>query len=160
MTVAAALVASACSSSGAPSAIPTPPPGGPPTCPAVHPSPGTTSGPASIRGLPTDLPLPPALTLVTQGRTSSGVYAVHFTTPTSLHSSAVFIVGRYPKAGFVLGRGDAEPTEADAPWVHSGQRGLTRIHAVTPCQTSWVVTIVSPQDGATPSTLLKDPSRP
>ncbi|HVT64312.1 MAG TPA: hypothetical protein VHD81_04100 [Mycobacteriales bacterium] len=144
--IAAAPLAGACSGSSVPAAIPTPPPGGPPTCPAVQPSPDPTAGAAAIRGIPARLPLPPNLTFVTQGRIGGGVYAVHFTTPTSLYSSALFVVKRYPKAGFLLGRGDAEATEADTPWVYSGQRGLTRINEVTACQTSWVIAIVLPTD--------------
>lgn len=142
----AVLAPTACGGSGNAGAIPTPPPGGPPTCPAVQPSPDETSGPSAIKGLPADLPLPPTLTLVTQGRIGGGVYAVHFTTPTSLYSSALFVVKRYPKAGFILGRGDAEPTEADTPWVYSRQRGLTRINEQSACVTSWVVALVLPQD--------------
>ena len=115
-----------------------------PTCPAVTASPSATSAAAEkiLRSLPFDLPIPPQATPVGAMTTADGVRVVRYMTPTSLRDSVLFILQRYQKAGYVIGRGDAEPTEADAPWVHSTTRGLTRVAAVQQCQTLWLVAVV------------------
>jgi hypothetical protein len=55
------------------------------------------------------------------------------------HQTVLFIVDRYPKAGYTLGRGDAEATEADAPFVKNKVRGLTRVAALEACKTLWLI---------------------
>jgi len=70
------------------------------------------------------------------------VHIVKFTTPTSLRESVLFVVRKLPKAGYVLGRGDAEATEADAPFVHGDTRGLVRMLEVGTCQTLWLLATV------------------
>lgn len=88
--------------------------------------------------LPADLPRPPAATV--QGTTSTGaVTIVRFTTATSLRDAVLFVVDKYPHAGYLLGRGDAEANEADAPFVHGDLRGVTRMSQVAPCLTQWLV---------------------
>jgi hypothetical protein len=86
--------------------------------------------------------------------TSDGIHVVRFTTPTSLRTSVLFIVERYPKAGYVIGRGDAEATEADAPFVHNQVRGLTRVTEISLCQTLWLVASVAVTNKGVTSPLL------
>jgi hypothetical protein len=94
--------------------------------------------------------MPPSVTVVDAQRTSDGVAVVRFTTPTTLRDSVLFIVGRYPKAGYLIGRGDAEATEADAPFVHGQVRGLTRVAQVQQCQTLWLVASVAAPAATSP----------
>jgi hypothetical protein len=77
---------------------------------------------------------------------------LRFSTPTSLREAVIFVVEKFPKAGYVLGRGDAEPSEADAPFVKGDLRGLVRMTGVATCQTVWLLATVNMQQtsGNTP----------
>jgi hypothetical protein len=125
----------------APSARPIPTP----TCPSASattaPTPPALS--RALRKLPFDLPMPDNITLVEATSTKDGIQVVKFTTPTTLRDAVLFIVDRYPKAGYVLGRGDAEATEADAPFVKNKLRGLTRLASIESCKTLWLVASVT-----------------
>lgn len=132
---------------------------------AVSPQPVATSVPACPTPgqvkhvvwpakVPSDLPKPPNATLNGQLSANDGVHIVKFTTPTSLRESVLFIVEKLPKAGYVLGRGDAEATEADAPFLHGSVRGLMRLVELGHCQTQWLLATVSNQAPTTGSPLL------
>jgi hypothetical protein len=110
----------------------------PPPCPTSS-HPVRTNWPSRV---PEDLPKPANATIQSQTTASDGVHIVKFTTPTSLRDSVLFVVHKLPKAGYVLGRGDAEATEADAPFVHGNLRGLVRMLGVAPCQTLWLLASV------------------
>jgi hypothetical protein len=100
----------------------------------------TTHWPQSV---PKELPKPPNATInEPPSTTTDGVHIVKFTTPTSLRESVLFVVQRFPKAGFALGRGDAEATEADAPFQHEGTTGLVRMLLMGECQTQWLLATV------------------
>lgn len=156
VTVAAIAVLSGCGGSSAPSAsaptqsaVPTP------TCPAVLPTPATSADTTKIlRHVPFDLPMPGNMTYVAS-RTTNGIRVVQFTTPNSLRDSVLFIVKRYQSAGYNLARGDAEATEADAPWAHTGVRGLTRVITVGNCQTQWLVASVATDSAGSNSPILQ-----
>lgn len=92
--------------------------------------------------VPSDLPKPPGVTIVSRQTTGEGVLLVRFRTPTSLRQSVLFVVERLPKAGYLLGRGDAEAGEADAPFVHGDVRGVLRMVAVAACRTEWLLATV------------------
>lgn len=151
VAVASALLAltfvAGCHSGSSPAAqqAPTPTTVATPTCPAVTatPTPASSAAAAALKKLPPDLPMPPSITPVDATTTSDHVQIVRFTTPTTLRTAVLFIVGRYPKAGYVLGRGDAEATEADAPFVRGDIRGLTRVAALQECKTLWLVAVAA-----------------
>jgi hypothetical protein len=92
----------------APSAAsrPTPAP-----CPAVNRP--ALRWPAAI---PADVPKPPAAVLGEVKTAAGGLTLVRFTTASSLQESVLFVVKEVQKAGYTLGRGDAEPS-ADRPIV-------------------------------------------
>jgi hypothetical protein len=146
-----------CSGGSKPAATPAPTQSlyTPPPCPKPAVSKPTT-WPSSI---PADLPKPPNATIQPKGvtTTSEGVHIVRFTTPSSLRESVLFIVKQYPAAGYAIGRGDAEATEADAPFVHGDIRGVTRISQLAQCQTLWLTATVKTSGGPGGSPLL--PSR-
>jgi hypothetical protein len=117
-----------------------------------------TQWPASV---PSDLPKPPHATITESTTTPDGVHITKFTTPTSLRDGVLFVVGELPKAGYVLGRGDAEVTEADAPFVHGDIRGLVRMLATQPCSTLWLLATVkanNPSTGGSPLLPTRSPS--
>jgi hypothetical protein len=104
--------------------------------------------------VPKDLPKPPNATIEQQMTASDGVHIVKFTTPTSLRDSVIFVVNKLPKAGYVLGRGDAEAAEADAPFVHGNIRGLVRMLETAPCTTLWLLASIDASSPNTNSPLL------
>jgi len=119
-----------------------------------------TKWPATV---PADLPKPPNATITESSPSPDGVHITKFTTPTSLRESVLFVVDKFPKAGYVLGRGDAEITEADAPFVHSASnmRGLVRMLATQPCSTLWLLATVkssNPGTGGSPLLPTHSPS--
>ena len=130
-----------CSGSSTPTSAPTPRQVPTPTCPSASttPSPHSTALTNALSKVPFGLPMPDDITVIDASTTKDGIAVVKFTTPTSLRQVVLFIVDRYPKAGYVLGRGDAEATEADAPFVKNGLRGLTRVAALEACKTLWLV---------------------
>jgi len=94
-------------------------------------------------GVPNELPKPPTAvrTAVTAG--AQGVTLVRFSTTSSLRESILYVVKALPAAGFTVGRGDAEATEADAPFINSGQQGIMRMVSVAPCRTDWLVAVAA-----------------
>lgn len=148
----AALLAG-CSGSADPSAAPTtaaaqsgPSPQSPPTC---APKPASLAWPDPV---PDDLPVPPAATLTEVQKRTDGLTVVTFSTAISIRQSVLFLIEEMPKAGYTLARGDAENTEADAPFVKGDLRGVMRMIAVEPCRTDWLmaVTTAAPAGGGSP----------
>ena len=107
-----------------------------PTCAPVKPT--TYSWPAQI---PQDLPKIPGAVIESSKKTSDGLFIVRFSTQAPLRDGVLFIVKKLPAAGFQLGRGDAEATEADAPFNKGDLRGVLRGAAVGICETKWVLAV-------------------
>jgi hypothetical protein len=133
------------------------------TCPKDTPTPAPSASAAvarALRSVPFDLPMPDNISVVDVTKTSDGIQVVKFTTPTSMRDTVLFIVDKYPKAGYVLGRGDAEATEADAPFVKGRLRGLTRVASLNQCQTLWLVATIatSGSNGGTSPLLSPHPT--
>jgi hypothetical protein len=101
--------------------------------------------------------MPDNITPVETTKTADGIQVVKFTTPTTLRAAVIFMVDRYPKAGYVVGRGDAEATEADAPFVKGKVRGLTRVATLQACQTLWLVATVANTAGTGGTSPLLSP---
>lgn len=155
--LALALVALLAGCGGAPRATsassPAPAGGASPTpCPA-----GSAAPVRWPQAVPADLPVPPTTRLASTERTPEGLVLVRFSTSQSVRDGVVFLVGALQPAGFTIGRGDAEGTEADVPFTRGSTRGLLKMLAQGPCRTSWVLAV---QDGAaaagsaTPAPLL------
>ncbi len=112
-----------------------------PAAPSLAPCPG---GPTALQwptAIPADLPKPPSATDGVVTDSPDGLTIVKFTTTTSLRESILFLIDALPAAGFTLGRGDAEATEADAPFVKGDVRGILRMIAPEPCRTDWLVAV-------------------
>ena len=144
------LVVAGCSGGGTTAAAPTPTPTrspaptrpSVPTCPPAQPA--TFSWPAPV---PADLPIPPGSVLGEVTQQPSGLTLVRFSTTQSIRDGVVFLVQQLPKAGYTLARGDAEASEADAPFVKGRTRGVMRILATGECKTDWVLAVAT-TDGA------------
>jgi hypothetical protein len=72
---------------------------------------------------------------------------VRFSTATSLRDSVLFVVREVQQAGFSLGRGDAEPAEADAPFGRGDVRGIYKMLVRGDCQTDWLVAVTQALPG-------------
>ena len=161
--VAGALLLAGCGGGGgsaapAPtSAAPSPVPVVTPVLPSCAPVPAK-AGFAWPKPVPADLPVPPGGALSDSRTTADGLTIVQFSTQYSLRDGVVFLVERLGKAGYTLGRGDAEATEADAPFAKADLRGVFRMIARTACQTDWLLAVTRRQSGGTGSPLL--PMRP
>jgi hypothetical protein len=105
-----------------------------PTCAPVRTKPYRWPAP-----VPPDLPKLPAVTLEKTRTTTDGLFVVQFSTSTSLRDGVLFIIKALPAAGYFLGRGDAEATEADAPFNKGELRGVLRGAAVGVCRTQWIL---------------------
>ena len=130
------------SSALAPKSQPCPAPGRP-----------TTAWPQAV---PADLPQPPTTEVTDVDERADGLTVVRFTTATSIRESVLFLVEALPAAGYTLARGDAETTEADAPFVKGGLRGVMRMISVEACRTDWLMALTRGATGGSP--LL--PARP
>jgi hypothetical protein len=125
----------------------------PPTC-----APATTAALTWPKGVPADLPKPPAATAARAQDRSDGLTVVTFSTASNLREGVLFLVKALPAAGYTLGRGDAEATEADVPFVKAGLRGVLRMVAVEQCRTDWLMALAEGSATTGGSPLL--PSRP
>lgn len=97
--------------------------------------------------VPQDLPQPPTSKLGETTKTKEGLTIVKFTTTTSLQQGVLFVVKEIQKAGFTLGRGDAEPAEADAPFGRGELRGIYKMLARDKCATDWLVAVTRTRPG-------------
>ena len=139
---AALLLLTACSGSSS-TAAPAPTATGPAPSPSPLPTcaPVKTKADAWPKQIPKDLPRLPGGSIDSTKQTADGLSIVQFTTSTSLRDGVIFIVRKLPPAGFTLGRGDAEPAEADAPFTKGELRGVLRGAAIAQCQTKWVLAV-------------------
>ena len=89
--------------------------------------------------MPKDLPKPPGSTFLSTTTSADKVTIVRLTSTTSLQQSVLFVLKEVNKAGFTLGRGDAEPAEADAPFGRGDIRGVYKMLVRDVCVTDWLV---------------------
>lgn len=139
-----------CSASEEPSAAPSPTPSragaaSPSACPA--PASTELTWPAAV---PADLPKPPGASSAEVESRTDGLTVVTFSTPISIREAVLFVIDAMPEAGYTLARGDAENTEADAPFVKGDLRGVMRMIAVEPCRTDWLMAVARATVGGAP----------
>jgi len=133
-------------------ATPTPVPATASACPVVAP-PTPAVWPPEV---PDDIPKPPSAVIEKVEKTASGVTVVRFSTDSSLREGVLYVVKEFPKVGYTLGRGDAEVTEADAPFQKGKVRGLVRMLAQEQCRTLWLLAIG--REGGGPAPFAPQPS--
>jgi hypothetical protein len=141
-----------CSSSGEPQAAATAAPAA--SAPAPRALATCAPKPASDfawpEQVPDDLPEPPAAELTDVQKRNDGLFVVTFSTAISIKQAILFLIEEMPKAGYTLARGDAEATEADAPFVKGNLRGVMRMIAVQPCRTDWLMAITTAAPAGAP----------
>jgi len=152
VAVSAVLLVSGCTGSSAGPAVAATSAASPSSAPATPralPScrPASTKPYTWPKPVPADLPKLPGVTLGDTKQTKDGLTIVRFSTSTSLRDGVLFIVRNLPPAGYVLGRGDAEPTEADAPFNKGDLRGVLRGVSREVCATEWLLAVTRGQPG-------------
>src|SRR3954469_21262837 len=148
------LVAAGCAGGSAPPSVGQPSPSVTPSaCPGLAQPSGIRNWP---RPLPADLPRPPGSNHAKVALGNTTLTVVSFDSPISLREAVLFVLGQFPKKGFLLGRGDAELNQADAPFGRQGFFGQVRINGSGPCSTQWLVAVGAAQGGTSP--LLPAPS--
>ena len=158
---AAALALSACGGTPTTAAAPTPSPvasvaastaSTPSASPAPCPSPtvAAVSTAEVPREVPADLPLPPEASVSEVKQQDGGLTVIRFSTPDSLRASILFVLDKLPANGYVLGRGDAESFEADAPFTRGELRGVMRMVATEECRTEWLLAVADGSSGGSP----------
>lgn len=71
-----------------------------------------------------------------------GVQHVYFSVPMSFTDSVKFYLAELPRAGFVVGTGDSEESEADIPFDDGGQQFSLKLRGVPdPCRTDGLLTV-------------------
>jgi hypothetical protein len=130
------LALTACTGDEKAQPLPTPTPTPEITCPP----PGPASGvwPPEV---PDDLPKPPGARIEKAEKAQGGVTVVYFSTHNSLRDGVLHVVREFPKHGYTIGRGDAEVSEADAPFHRGDIQGLVRMLAREACKTQWLLAI-------------------
>jgi hypothetical protein len=137
--LAVVLSAAACSD-GKPDAQPTPQPSR--SVVTVSPCPVPSLRPALWPpDVPADLPKPEGAVIEKVERAPNNVTVIRFSTPTSLSEGVIHVVKQFPRQGYQIGRGDAEVSEADAPFQKGNLRGLVRLLAQQQCKTLWLLAI-------------------
>lgn len=127
--------------------------------PVVAPSPTAAactglSAPTTLRwpdGVPPNVPVPATAVLDKVVDQPDGLKLVLFGTTRPLRDGLLEVVRALPAAGYTLGRGDAEPLEADVPFSNGVVRGTMRMLAKSECTTGWLLAIaVDKPDGSGP----------
>jgi hypothetical protein len=115
--------------------------------PTIEACPSATTSPKENwpKDVPSVVPRPAGLEVQRVDTSQGNVTQVRAIVPMSVREGLQWIVRELPKAGFTLGRGDAEATEVDAPFVRGDAlRGLVRVFLVpgNQCQTLWLYAVV------------------
>jgi hypothetical protein len=143
------LCAAACGGSAPPPVLVSPTPAGPSQI-----SCGGSHGPSHVgawpKPVPATLPKPPTGTKPKFIYRSFRLSVARLTTQLSLRDSVLFVLDQLPKAGFVLGRGDAEPGQADAPFTGGGVYGQIRLNSLSTCRTQWLIAVAPPANAGSP----------
>jgi hypothetical protein len=100
-----------------------PPPGNQP--PGHRPERGDTP-----QWLPTDLPFPAGAYTYEEPAVEGGYHKALMVIPGDLTAWARFVLEEWPKAGYVLGRGDAEPGEVEDQFLKAPAVGAFKAVAV------------------------------
>jgi hypothetical protein len=147
LALVALLLASACSGSSTKASDPTP---------TFSPAPRPTQAACAVvekphftwpKAVPADLPQPPTSTFRSTATSADGVTIVRLRSTISLQQSVLFVLREVQKAGYTLGRGDAEPTEADAPFGKGNLRGVYKMVVVDSCATDWLIAVAPARFG-------------
>jgi hypothetical protein len=103
---------------------------------------------------PHDLPLPPGSFATQVLPSQSGVNRVIFTAEGDLRSFVQYVLGEWPKRGWRLGRGEAEPGEAEDQFAQAstGLYGAFKAQSTLCDETqTWVLIVLGKRASPSPS---------
>jgi hypothetical protein len=100
---------------------------------ALPPCAGKSPAVARPPGLPADFPLPPGTRITTGRSLSASQFLIGGVIPADLQETAGFFDEALPEQGYQVGIGDAEATEAEAPFTGNGFRGRWRVNEIPDC---------------------------
>jgi hypothetical protein len=83
--------------------------------------------------LPSDFPLPAGTRITSATTLSQNQILVAGLVPADLQEAAAFFNEMLPERGYQVGVGDAEATEAEAPFTGNGFRGRWRVNEIPAC---------------------------
>src|SRR4051794_15984354 len=131
--VVAALLLTSCGSGGGKAAAPAPSPATTAPSGAASTAPGPPAGCAPVpprgqpvRWLPADLPMPKGTYTVEELPANGSLKRARLVVPLPLQDFVKFVLAEYPKAGWRLGRGDAERGEAEDGFSRGNTGGAWR----------------------------------
>jgi hypothetical protein len=96
--------------------------------PCVHAGPPVSLPPE----FPKSLPLPPGTVITSAKSFEAGVALVGFV-PMELKDATQFFLHKFPAAGFKLGRGEVEQSEAEARFGGNGIVGYFKLRSIPDC---------------------------
>ena len=85
---------------------------------------------ARPKWVPTDLPLPPGAYPYRALGPAGGYHRALFAAPQNLRSVALFLLSRWPAAGYALGRGDSEADEIETGFSKGPAIGAVKARSV------------------------------
>jgi hypothetical protein len=88
---------------------------------------------ARPRELPAGFPLPPGTRITTARSLNPSQLLIGGVIPADLQDAAGFFAETLPERGYQVGVGDAEATEAEAPFTGNGFRGRWRVNEIPDC---------------------------
>lgn len=92
-------------------------------------------------GVPADLPRPPGLAVTSAQPPAAGQREVRFTTTAPLRGAVRFFVSALPAAGYTLGDGEIERSEAEVAFRRGALRGNLKLLVQGPCLTAGVLAL-------------------
>lgn len=101
-----------------------------------------TAGPLPA-GFPKSFPLPPGAAITSRETRSADRIIVETIVPGDVKSVAVFFERALPQAGFTPGKGESEPSEAEASWSGNGYRGRWKANSIVNCPDKVSLTILA-----------------
>lgn len=108
------------------------------SCPAAG------AGQAWPKDVPTAMPVPPGLKIVSVQRQPNVV--VRFTVPQDFHATVRYLLGALPNAGFTLGTGDSEAEEADIPVSRGTEHASFKVNDQATCVTGGILALGAESD--------------
>src|SRR5205814_1601228 len=103
---------------------------------------------------PRDIPLPPGTVLTASRHTERGI-VLEGVIPMERSQAVRFFLQKFTAGGFVVGRGEAEEEEAEAPFRGKGLLGFFKIRNIRDCPNAlWLminVQTMSPRPPVSPS---------
>jgi hypothetical protein len=104
------------------------------SAPILPPCAGAGAAETPPSALPVEFPLPAGTVITSSKSPFESQVVVLALIPAELQEAASFFGRILPEHGYEVGIGDAEGTEAEAPFTGNGYRGKWRVNAIPDCR--------------------------